>query len=158
MIFDRIYKSKKRKIKEEPYNSPYKNMSYVILNNNIDHQGIGGKKGYIDRYLSIDELLYKIGERCIGALNFVERRPDLFKHKNLKNDLYKDFLSYVCACMVSDRNIDKETLKRYLYPKAYKKGVEYYYIKIWQTDGYNGTYLGYFVCSDECKKIVKEEH
>jgi len=44
---------------------------------------------------------------------------------------------------------------KYVYPKAKKLG--YYYVKIWQSDGQKGTYLGYFVCSDEFEKIMKGE-
>lgn len=153
MIFDRIYNTVGRKKNSEPKDSPYKGMGYVILNDNIEHQGIGGKKGYIDRYLTLEELMCKIGEHCIGVLNFIERRPDLFKKKNLYRDLYgENFHKFITHALIHD------TYGLYLYPKALTKNREYYYIKIWQSDGRNGTYLGYFICSDECKEIVKGDN
>lgn len=155
MIFDKVYRKIGKKKNKEPKDNPYKYMDFVILNKNIDHQGIGGKKGYIERYLDLNELMYKIGERCIGALNFVERRPDLFKKKIIYKSLSYDFDSFIMDCMVPGVICNKNTLKKYLYSKALKKNIEYYYVKIWQTNGDSGTYLGYFICSDECESIVK---
>lgn len=127
MIFRNIFKVKERK---EPERNPYWFYDRVILADNIDHQGIGGKRAYVDRHVSIDEILEMVVMYNIAALNFAKRRPDLFR----------DF---------DDLNIPNEKLVK---RKAKNKNMKYYYVKIWNNpDHLNGeyAYLGYFIASDE---------
>lgn len=150
MLFDRIYNTFGKKKNKEPERNPYVLSDYVILANNIEHQKIGGKKAYIDRAVTLDDVIYKLGEHNIAAINFAGRRKDLFKVKNISRYIYGDrFNNYIIDAMLNNE------YDKYVYPKA--KKLEYYYVKIWQSDGRNGTYLGYFVCSDEFEKIMKGE-
>lgn len=131
MDFLRMFR-KKKEVKE-PERNPYWNCDKVILNEDIKHQGIGGKTAYIERVVTINDILERVLNYNIAALNFAKRRPDLFK----------DF---------EDLNIPNEKLiKR----KAKNKDMKYYYVKVWQQDGINGTYLGYFIASDEYTKYIK---
>lgn len=131
MIFDR-FRKKSKEIKE-PERNPYWGCDYVVLNKDIEHQGIGGKKGYIDRIVTIDDILERLLNYDVLAMNFAKRRPDLFRN-------------------FEDLSIpDDKLVKR----KAKYKSMKYYYVKIWQQDGKNGTYLGYLVASDEYTEYVK---
>ena len=108
---------RKKKDVKEPLRNPYWNCDRVILNKNIEHQGIGGKTAYIEREVTIDDILERVLTYNIAALNFAKRRPDLFR----------DF---------EDMNIpDDKLVKR----KARYKSMKYYYVKIWQKDNRNGT-------------------
>lgn len=128
MIFDKF-----RKKSKEPERNPYLNCDRVVLHKDIEHQGIGGKTAYIEREVSIDDILERVLSYNIAALNFAKRRPDLFR----------DF---------EDMNIPNEKLVK---RKATYKSMKYYYVKVWQQDGKNGTYLGYFIASDEYDKYIK---
>ena len=131
MSFIDIFR-KKKDIKE-PLKNPYLNCDRVILNKDIEHQGIGGKTAYIEREVTIDDILERVLTYNIAALNFAKRRPDLFR----------DF---------EDMNIpDDKLVKR----KARYKSMKYYYVKVWQNDDINGTYLGYFIASDEYSEYIK---
>ena len=131
MSFINIFRKKKDAKKQ--LKNPYCNCDRVILNENIEHQGIGGKTTYIEREVTIDDILERILTYNIAAINFAKRRPDLFR----------DF---------EDTNIpDDKLVKR----KARYKSMKYYYVKVWQKDDRNGTYLAYFIASDECSKYIK---
>ena len=124
---------RKKKDVKEPLRNPYWNCDRVILNNDIEHQSIGGKTAYVEREVTIDDILERVLNYNIGAVNFAKRRPDLFR----------DF---------EDDNIpDDKLVKR----KARYKNMKYYYVKVWQGDNENGTYLGYFIASDEYSEYIK---
>ena len=124
---------RKKKDVKEPLRNPYWNCDRVILNKDIEHQGIGGKTAYIEIEVTIDDILERALAYNIAALNFAKRRPDLFR----------DF---------EDANIsDDKLVKR----KARYKSMKYYYVKVWQKDDRNGTYLGYFIASDEYSEYIK---
>ena len=126
----------KKKVVKEPERNPYWNYDRVIINKDIEHQGIGGKTAYIEREVTIDDILERVLGYNIAALNFAKRRPDLFR----------DF---------EDMNIpDDKLVKR----KAKYKSMKYYYVKIWNNPEHlNGdhTYLGYFIASDEYSEYIK---
>ena len=131
MSFIDIFR-KKKEVKE-PERNPYWNYDRVILNKDIEHQGIGGKTAYIEREVTIDDILERVLNYNIGAVNFAKRRPDLFRN-------------------FEDINIpDDKLVKR----KARYKNMKYYYVKVWQGDNKNGTYLGYFIASDEYSEYIK---
>ena len=124
---------RKKKDVKEPLKNPYWNCDRVILNNDIEHQSIGGKTAYIEREVTIDDILERVLNYNIGAVNFAKRRPDLFRN-------------------LEDTNIpDDKLVKR----KARYKNMKYYYVKVWQGDNENGTYLGYFIASDEYSEYIK---
>lgn len=114
---------KKKKVKR----SPYADCNKLTINKSVKHQKIGGKTGYIVREVTIDEVLDKLLDYNIAAMNFAKRRPDLFR----------DF---------EDLNIPNDKIVK---RQATFKYMKYYYVKVEQTDGINSTYLGYFVASDE---------
>ena len=131
MSFIDIFR-KKKDIKE-PLKNPYWDCDRVILNNDIEHQSIGGKTAYVEREVTIDDILERVLNYNIGAVNFAKRRPDLFRD-------------------LEDTNIpDDKLVKR----KARYKNMKYYYVKVWQGDNENGTYLGYFIASDEYSEYIK---
>ena len=131
MSFIDIFRNKKDV--KEPLKNPYWNCDRVILNNDIEHQSIGGKTAYIEREVTIDDILERVLNYNIGAVNFAKRRPDLFRN-------------------LEDTNIpDDKLVKR----KARYKNMKYYYVKVWQGDNENGTYLGYFIASDEYSEYIK---
>ena len=70
---------RKKKDVKEPLKNPYWNCDRVILNEDIKHQGIGGKTAYIEREVTIDDILERVLSYNIAALNFAKRRPDLFR-------------------------------------------------------------------------------
>ena len=124
---------RKKKDINEPLKNPYWNCDRVILNNDIEHQSIGGKTAYIEREVTIDDILERVLNYNIGAVNFAKRRPDLFRN-------------------LEDTNIpDDKLVKR----KARYKNMKYYYVKVWQGDNENGIYLGYFIASDEYSEYIK---
>ena len=124
---------RKKKDVNEPLKNPYWNCHRVIINNDIEHQSIGGKTAYVEREVTIDDILERVLNYNIGAVNFAKRRPDLFR--NLEDD-----------------NIpDDKLIKR----KARYKNMKYYYVKVWQGDNENGIYLGYFIASDEYSEYIK---
>ena len=124
---------RKKKDINEPLKNPYWNCDRVILNNDIEHQSIGGKTAYVEREITIDDILERVLNYNIGAVNFAKRRPDLFRD-------------------LEDTNIpDDKLVKR----KARYKNMKYYYVKVWQGDNENGTYLGYFIASDEYSEYIK---
>ena len=124
---------RKKKDINEPLKNPYWNCDRVILNNDIEHQSIGGKTAYVEREVTIDDILERVLNYNIGAVNFAKRRPDLFRN-------------------LEDTNIpDDKLVKR----KARYKNMKYYYVKVWQGDNENGTYLGYFIASDEYSEYIK---
>ena len=124
---------RKKKDVKEPLKNPYWNCDRVILNDDIEHQSIGGKTAYVEREVTIDDILERVLNYNIGAINFAKRRHDLFR----------DF---------EDVNIpDDKLVKR----KARYKNMKYYYVKVWQGDNENGTYLGYFIASDEYSEYIK---
>lgn len=131
MITDELTARKAKKNSKEPERNPYWNCDRCILKKNIEHQGIGGKEGYFDRSLTLDDVLeaYK-GMQNIAVLNFVARRPDLFD----------------------------ESQPQWRMAKQKAREVRYHYIKIWNTSEHiypEYTYLGYVVASDEIKKVIK---
>ena len=124
---------RKKKDVNEPLKNPYWNCDRVIINNDIEHQSIGGKTAYVEREVTIDDILERVLNYNIGAVNFAKRRPDLFRD-------------------LEDTNIpDDKLVKR----KARYKNMKYYYVKVWQGDNENGTYLGYFIASDEYSEYIK---
>ena len=131
MRFIDIFRNKKDV--KEPERNPYWNCDRVILNENIEHQGIGGKTAYVEREVTIDDILERVLSYNIAALNFAKRRPDLFRD-------------------LEDMNIPNDKLVK---RKARYKSMKYYYVKVWQKDDRNGTYLGYFIASDEIQNILK---
>lgn len=132
-LFDLFRRKKETEDKTiEPVKGPYWACDWVILNEDIEYQGIGGKKAYIEISLTLNDVLEQLQSFNISAKNFYERRPDLFK-KNAFDNI--------------DENIDTIAKK-----KASKLG--YYYVKVWQHDERYGTYLGYIVASDEFDKIM----
>ena len=71
---------RKKKDINEPLKNPYWNCDRVILNNDIEHQSIGGKTAYVEREVTIDDILERVLNYNIGAVNFAKRRPDLFRN------------------------------------------------------------------------------
>ena len=131
MSFIDIFR-KKKEVKE-PERNPYWNCDRVILNKDIEHQGIGGKTAYIEREVTIDDILERVLNYNIAALNFAKRRPDLFR----------DF---------EDMNIpDDKLVKR----KAKYKSMKYYYVKVYQSNDKSSVCLGYFIASDEYSEYIK---
>ena len=87
MSFIDIFR-KKKEVKE-PERNPYCNCDRVILNEDIEHQGIGGKTAYIEREVTIDDILERVLGYNIAALNFAKRRPDLsrdFEDMNIPDE------------------------------------------------------------------------
>lgn len=112
---------------------------YCILKDNIEHQGIGGKKAYFDRDITINDIIENASAGAIGCINFIERRPDLFKKIGITDSLNITRRSYSC-CFPTE--------------KANKR--KFHYVKIWNTNKLmypEYTYLGYVICSDEIKKV-----
>lgn len=144
LMFDKLFKRDlSKRQKEEPYPCPYENCDTVIINKEVEHQNIGGKKAYIDRYITLDDITDRILELNAAAVNFVMRRPDLFKVTD------KDII-YIATDPYNHKN-KPQLFKR----KAVKKDMKYYYVKIWQVDGpfgAEGCYLGYIIASDECSE------
>ena len=96
----------------------------ILLKSNIKHQNIGGKKAYIEKDLSIDDIIDIFGSCNIAVMNFIFRRPDLFDF--IKEDMAND--------------------------KARDKSMKYYYVKIAQPTSFGETYLGYVIASDEIEE------
>ena len=120
---------RRKKEDEEPEYHPYMRNDYCYIKENVDHQGIAGKRAYFTRKVTLREIIDKaLDEGNIACRNFMLRRPDLFEDP-----------SY---------GITKD--------KAYKR--TYHYVHIWNNpehlDG-NYTFLGYVVASDEIEKIFK---
>lgn len=135
MIFRSIF-GKKDKIPKEPERNPYVTCDYFILKDNIEHQNIGGKKAYIDRRVTLDEIRENLFVGNAATVNFVNRRPDLF-------EAYDRFYY----------------TKNFVKPEGRHK--RYYYVKIWNqfVDSKDYGYLGYIICStDEVKSTVKVNH
>ena len=122
---------KAKKNSKEPERNGYIFCDRVILKNNIAHQDIGGKTGYFDRALTLDNILEQYrGMQNVAVLNFVSRRPDLFD----------------------------ESQPQYRMPKSKARDLKYHYIKIWNTNAAiypEYSYLGYVIASDEIKKVIK---
>ena len=130
MIFKKLKQKRERKIQEKNYAARF---DRVLISNKVTHQNIGGKTGYVEREVTIDDILEMILGYNISAMNFAKRRPDLFR----------DF---------EDMNIpDDKLVKR----KAKYKSMKYYYVKVLQSDDRNGTYLGYIIASDEYSEYIK---
>ena len=119
-IFNKLFnRDLKKRQKEEPYPCPYENCDTVIINENVEHQNIGGKKAYIDRYVTLDDITDRLLELNIAAVNFVTRRPDLFKVR-------QDDLDVIFMDPWFKKN-QQELVTR----KAVDKNMKYYYVKIW---------------------------
>lgn len=122
---------KAKKNSKEPERNPYFATNYCIIKDKISHQGIGGKKAYFDRALTLDDILEQYrGMQNIAVLNFVSRRPDLFD----------------------------ESQPQYRMIKSKARDMKYHYVKIWNTNPAiypEHTYLGYVIASDEIKKTYK---
>ena len=105
----------------------YKDCEIIRLVKDIKHQNIGGQEAYIDRYVSLDDVVEKILNYNIAAVNFCERRPDLFE--------------------------DFSLLPEYGYsiPKKKAYDLEYYYVKI----KCDNIMLGYFIASDEIDEWIQ---
>lgn len=133
MILRNLF-NKKNKIQKEPERNPYVTCDYFILKDGIEHQNIGGRKAYIDRRVTLDEIRENLFVGNIATVNFVNRRPDLFESYD---KFYKD-------------------PKGFVKPEGRHK--RYYYVKIWNQfhDSKDWGYLGYIICStDEVKKTFK---
>jgi hypothetical protein len=136
-----VYKNFKKVFKKdkpyEPAFHPYLNCDRVVLHDDIEHQHIGGRTAYIERYVTIDDILEKLLNFNIAAVNFSKRRPDLFR----------DVYDVKCT--------DDKLVKR----KARNKNMSYYYVKVFKQNenNKNGTWLGYFIASDEFDDIIKKE-
>lgn len=129
----------KNRPRKEPERNPYFMSDYCILKKDIAHQGIGGKKAYFDRRVTLVEVVEMATEGNIACRNFVERRPDLFK-------------GYCFTALGRPSWIST--------PEANKK--RYHYVKIWNNPEHTGGdwfYAGYVICSDEIAKVykIKEE-
>ena len=144
-IFNKLFnRDLKKRQKEEPYPCPYENCSTVTIIDSVEHQNIGGKKAYVDRYVTLDDILNKLLDLNIAAVNFVMRRPDLFM-------VGQDDLDVILMDPWYKKNKDKLLMKK-------AKHLKYYYVKIWQVGGpfgAEGCYLGYFIASDECTEPVR---
>ena len=132
MIFLDWMKNRKNK---EPEKNPFLKCDKIIIKKDIEHQNIGGRTAYIEREVNIDKILDLLISYNIAAVNFANRRPDLFRD-------------------VNDSSIPDEKLAK---RKAKSKNIKYYYVKIWQGDEINGCYLGYFIASDEYDKYIPYE-
>lgn len=128
---DMMTQRKAKKNSKEPERNPYFMHDYCIIKNKVTHQDIGGKKGYFDRSLTIDDILEQYrGMQNIAVLNFVSRRPDLFD----------------------------ESQPQYRMVKSRARDLKYHYVKVWNTNTMiypEYSYLGYVIASDEIKKTVK---
>lgn len=131
MISDWSNNKKAKKNSKEPERNPYFMIDYCIIKDKVDHQGIGGKKAYFDRSLTLDDVLEQYrGMQNIAVLNFVSRRQDLFD----------------------------ESQPQYRMPKSKARNLKYHYVKIWNTNESiypEYAYLGYVIASDEIKKTYK---
>lgn len=135
-IFNKLFnRDLKKRQKEEPYPCPYENCATVTIVDSVEHQNIGEKKAYVDRYVTLDDILNKLLDLNIAAVNFVMRRPDLFM-------VGQDDLDEIIIDPWYKKNKNKLLTKK-------AKHLKYYYVKIWQAEG---CYLGYFVASDECSE------
>ena len=64
-------------------------MKKAIINKNIEHQDIGGKKIIIEKELTIDDVLDKdFKEMTIAMYNFIMRRMDLMEDKYGNRKVY----------------------------------------------------------------------
>ena len=125
-IFNKLFnRDLKKRQKEEPYPCPYKNCDTVTIIDSVEHQNIGGKKAYVDRYVTLDDILNKLLDLNIASVNFVMRRPDLF--------------------MVGQDDLDVILMDPW-----YKKNKNKLLIK-----KAKHCYLGYFIASDECTEPLR---
>lgn len=130
---------KKKEVKE-PERNPFWNKDRAVLSKGIRHQGIGGKTAYVEFEVKLQDIMDKaIDEHNPACFNFMLRRPNLFYEID----------SYYGVAGANGKYMAK--------PKAYWKSMKYYYVKVWQSDGKNGTYLGYIVCSDEIDDYIHYE-
>ena len=64
-------------------------MKKAIINKNIEHQDIGGKKIIIEKELTIDDVLDKdFKEMTIAMYNFIMRRMDLMEEEYGERKVY----------------------------------------------------------------------
>ena len=138
MILKKLKEKRERKIQEKSYAERF---DRVLINNKVTHQNIGGKIGYVMREVSPKELESEIRNLNIAGCNFMKRREDLCNNFLLNEEegwkKMQDKRRHILKPIVKEQNI------------------KFYYIKVWQSDNKNGTYLGYFIASDECSEYIK---
>jgi len=133
-----FFKRLKEKISKEDKNGYYSLVTrYVYLIKKVKHQGIGGKKAFIDRKLDLQEVIDNACNFNMACMNFVKRRPDLFKSWDEFTTIYFDDRGFIYEDMLSN--------------PGYAFKMDYYYVKVLQTDSKNSCYLGYVIASDEIK-------
>ena len=138
MIFKKLKQKRERKIQEKSYAERF---DRVLINNKVTHQNIGGKIGYVIKEFSPKELENEIRNLNTACCNFMKRREDLCNNFLLNEEegwkKIQDKRRHILKPIVKEQNI------------------KFYYVKVWQSDNKNGTYLGYFIASDECSEYIK---
>ena len=120
---------------KEPY--------YVTLIDNISHQNIGGKIGYVMREISTKELESEMRNLNIACCNFMKRREDLCNNFLNEEEGWKkiqDRRRHILKSIVKEQNI------------------KFYYVKVWSNGpfkaGDDGAFYGYVIASDEIDKYI----
>lgn len=138
MIFKKLKQKRERKNQEKSYAERF---DRVLINNKVTHQNIGGKIGYVIKEVSPKELENEIRNLNTSCCNFMKRREDLCNNFLLNEE----------------EGLKKMQDKRrhILKPIVKEQNIKFYYVKVWQSDNKNGTYLGYIIASDECSEYIK---
>ena len=144
MIFKKIKQKRERKIQEKSYAARF---DRVLINNNVIHQNIGGKIGYVMREVGPKELESEIRKLNIACCNFMKRREDLCN--NFLNNLNEE----------EGWKKMQDKRRHILKPIVKKQNIKFYYVKVWSNGSFkagdNGAFYGYVIASDECSKYIK---
>jgi hypothetical protein len=131
MIFEKLRKR----------DNPYGMCSYFIIKKEVEHQGLGGKKAYLQFKVPIKEIIEKAEEGNWACGNFVDRRRDLFELKTdplFNPEFSGDHIAYIGP-----------------------HDMIFYYVKAFTSPEHlNGAsdWLGYVIANDEIKsKHLKED-
>jgi len=133
MIFEKLRK------KKDWEDNPYEGCSYFVIKKSVSHQGLGGKKAYMQFRVPIEEIMEKAEEGNWACCNFVERRPDIFK---LKTD-----------------PLDKRPSGDHVVYTGDEK-MEFFYVKAYTSPEHLGgrsAWLGYIISKDEIESTHLEE-
>ena len=133
MIFGKLFGKKKERV-----NNPYNNCPYFVIDKKVQHQNIGGKKGYSPLEVAVTEIMYMAEDGNWAACNFIDRRNDIFELKMDPMDVrpHSDHIIF-----------------------SGPKDMEFWYVKVYTNpDHLGGAYawLGYFVASDEIDNLSKQ--
>ena len=142
MIFEKLKQKRKIKKQEKNYTLHY---DRVLINNEVTHQNIGGKIGYIMREINPKELESEIRNLNIACCNFMKRREDICNNLLLNEE---DGLKKI-----------QDKRRHILKPIIKEQNIKFYYVKVWsngpfKSDAQAGMY-GYVIASDEIDKYIK---